>query len=189
MAYACGECEPQYKIKQVLQAGKLRESELLDQDIRVDFKSSILEKQIDRATQECAICYDYYLEGELSYLPVKKYYELEADTCIVKLRDQNEAVDSSAEAKVIDIIFKLPKVHQLQHYYDSLKTSEGKLSVMIRKRPASDSDFYIVQVGRDTKDRFIGAFNFKVYKNGGRVYFIDPESGNEIPIEEWNKTK
>jgi hypothetical protein len=88
MAYACGECEPQYKIVEVIKGFDLNKQKLINKDIKVVFKSSSLESKIDSLTQKCAICYDFLFYGDLSYLPVKEYYEIKVDTCTVKLRDK-----------------------------------------------------------------------------------------------------
>lgn len=85
MAYACGECEPQYKVESVLSIDGIDKNKILNQDIEIVFKSPVLEK-IDSITQKCAICYDYYVQGYIFYLKEKKYYRLIADTCEVKLR-------------------------------------------------------------------------------------------------------
>jgi hypothetical protein len=88
MAYACGECWPQYRIKDVFSVSNVTKKELLNKDVRVIFKSEKLEKKIDSLTYKCVVCYDFYIEGELSYIPAKKYYEIKADTCVTKLRDK-----------------------------------------------------------------------------------------------------
>lgn len=87
MAYACGDCYANYKIKEVIEGGSEIKKKLLDRDVKVTFKSKRLENRIDTLTGKCAICYDYYIEGYLEYRPEKEYSVLEADTCTVKLRN------------------------------------------------------------------------------------------------------
>jgi hypothetical protein len=87
MAYACGDCFANYKIKEVIEAGDGIKGKLLNREVKVVFKSKRLEKQIDSMTAECAICYDYYIEGHLTYQSKKEFSLLEVDTCTVKLRD------------------------------------------------------------------------------------------------------
>lgn len=88
MAYACGECEPKHRIDTVLKVveGKLDKRKVVDQDVKVIFRSSEQERRIDSQVQKCAICYDFYIDGDLKFLSLKGYYTLDVDTCIVKLR-------------------------------------------------------------------------------------------------------
>lgn len=88
MSYACGECQPQYNVDEILNSsdGKLDKSKVLGQDIKLVFKSPEEEKKIDAQVEKCIICYDYYVHGYLTFLTSKGYYILNVDTCVVKLR-------------------------------------------------------------------------------------------------------
>ncbi len=97
--------------------------------------------------------------------------------------------DTAIENKIMDSLFKLPKIQKLIRYYDSLNVKKSGVSMMIIKRPISDTDYYVVQVGRDTKERFIGMYNFFVYKKGFEIKYSDPQTGEVIPVADWSKTK
>ncbi|MBP6432600.1 MAG: hypothetical protein KA319_12610 [Ferruginibacter sp.] len=87
MAYACGDCFANYKVKEILEGENHVKGKLLDRDVKVVFKSKELESKVDSMTKRCAICYDYYFEGRLIYQPKEEYSVLEADTCRIQLRD------------------------------------------------------------------------------------------------------
>lgn len=77
MAYACGDCYPQYNLKAVLQSKKNLEN-LVCEDFDISFKSAALEKQIEKETEECAICYDYIYTGYIKYAWSRGYlFEVE----------------------------------------------------------------------------------------------------------------
>jgi hypothetical protein len=86
MAYACGDCDPQYKIEDITYSDKINKEELINKEIYVKFKNKKLEKTVDSLTQKCVICYDFYFEGNLMVLPNTKQYQLMADACKVALR-------------------------------------------------------------------------------------------------------
>lgn len=87
MAYACGDCYPKYKIKQVLSSENIPDSLLLERELKIEYLSSKIEQQIDTLTSKCAICYDFFIEGSLYYQHRKEYSILQVDKCVAQLRD------------------------------------------------------------------------------------------------------
>jgi hypothetical protein len=85
MAYACGECQPQYKITEVFDK---KYQFLKGTDIDIDFKKFKLDS-IEKQTSDCAICYDYYLTGNLRYNRFSKTYLIQVQEGYYKLRFQN----------------------------------------------------------------------------------------------------
>jgi len=63
MAYACGDCYPQYHVDKVLK-GTTKEK-VLDTDLLLTFKDPVQEEVMDEQTSGCIICYDLYFSGEL----------------------------------------------------------------------------------------------------------------------------
>lgn len=74
MAYACGDCYPQYKVEK---APGVLEKKLLNKDIMIAFSSQIQEDKFNRQVQRCAICYNYKLTGDLYYSNRYKCYLLQ----------------------------------------------------------------------------------------------------------------
>lgn len=73
MAYACGDCYPQYKVEKA--PGEL-EKKLLGKDIMISFNSWIQEEKFLKQVERCAICYNYNLTGNLYYSNRYKCYLL-----------------------------------------------------------------------------------------------------------------
>ena len=87
MGYACGDCYAQYKIKQVLVSKQIEGAELLEKDLKVVLKSSEEEKKLDSLVSKCAICYDFYFEGDVFKREVDSFYTMKVNSYSVRLRD------------------------------------------------------------------------------------------------------
>lgn len=87
MGYACGDCYAKHQIQKVITGDSILKRELPGRDVKMIFKSEELEKKIDSITGQCAICYDYYVEGFLNYKKDQEFSLLEAENCEVKLKD------------------------------------------------------------------------------------------------------
>jgi hypothetical protein len=64
MAYACGDCYPQWQIDSnfAIQKGL---KELIEKDLYVDRHGTAIEELITDSTSNCMICYDFYFTGLL----------------------------------------------------------------------------------------------------------------------------
>lgn len=89
MGYACGECEPKYKIKAIIKYDNALPEGIKESDVEVIFKTSNQERDIDNIVKDCAICYDYYFWGSLMKSSGKDYYTINVDSVRVLLRDKS----------------------------------------------------------------------------------------------------
>jgi hypothetical protein len=64
MAYACGDCHPQYRVEKIL-GPRSSYGEILNTDIVVHFVSAEQSRVIDNEVSKCAICFDYFFTGRL----------------------------------------------------------------------------------------------------------------------------
>jgi hypothetical protein len=62
MAYACGDCYPQFKVDTILLSNP-RMDKLLGQDVYLVYQKNGIRYSFDKEINNCAICYDYYIEG------------------------------------------------------------------------------------------------------------------------------
>ena len=85
MAYACGDCYPQYKITTVLDSKGFSKQELLEKDIKVVFTDKEFGKRLDEQVQKCIICYEFELIGRLT--EINEEYTLYSDSCTANLRE------------------------------------------------------------------------------------------------------
>ncbi|CAN5890622.1 hypothetical protein BH11BAC7_BH11BAC7_25300 [soil metagenome] len=81
-ACACGEDEPQFTMRAI----DKDTSNLLSKELKVVFNSQKQDLEFNDKIGNCAICYNCYLTGELSYNSIGGYYTLELDSYEVKLR-------------------------------------------------------------------------------------------------------
>ena len=84
MAYACGDCYPQWHIDSGFAMEKGLRA-LIGKDIYVERNGIALEELISDSTGNCMICYDFYLTGSLKKTLSNKY-KFEVDSCQMKLR-------------------------------------------------------------------------------------------------------
>lgn len=85
MMYACGECYPQYKVKEIVYPIKGFEF-LLNKDISVNYSSKKQEDSIKMVTEKCITCYEFYFTGKVKYSKTKGYV-FKARSAKVKLWD------------------------------------------------------------------------------------------------------
>lgn len=92
MAYACGDCYAQYRVKEVLDADVDIVKSILNTDIVIEFKDEQMEKDLDKSTSKCVICYDFNFTGELKqskskgtfFIAESVDYKLKNDSCCVE---------------------------------------------------------------------------------------------------------
>jgi len=85
MAYACGDCYPQYKVEAVLYPDNISKK-VMGKEIYVEFKDREMEDKLTQEVHQCAICYYYIFSGELKYSIFKKAYTLEIDEFDITLK-------------------------------------------------------------------------------------------------------
>jgi hypothetical protein len=89
MAYACGDCYPQYRVLEILQNQNEESKKILNKELKIEFESEKIEKDLDVNTSRCLICYDFYFTGVLkksfhkgAYFIVETVnYKLKNDSC------------------------------------------------------------------------------------------------------------
>lgn len=72
MAYACGNCYPQWQIDSNFAVEKGL-NELIGKDIYVERNEIAIEELITDSTSKCMICYDFYFTGSLKKTLSSKY--------------------------------------------------------------------------------------------------------------------
>ena len=87
MAYACGDCYPQYQVEKVFE-GRAAQQELLGKDIYLEFEDEQKQREFEGLEANCAFCFLYKLRGDLRHsfakgyiLKVKEYHLEETPGC------------------------------------------------------------------------------------------------------------
>lgn len=88
MAYACGDCYPQYKIQELYEP-KTYGREIIGKDLDVSFESREEESKFEQEVGACGICYSYDFKGNLSYSYRKKCYELKVFSYSLKMENKD----------------------------------------------------------------------------------------------------
>ncbi|WEK35943.1 MAG: hypothetical protein P0Y53_00395 [Candidatus Pseudobacter hemicellulosilyticus] len=86
MGYACGDCTPQYQVRNVLSPPAER---LSGKDIDIEFISETQEQAFEQQVGVCAICYVYTLKGDVYYSFRKKRYFIRLSDFRLKLRSKD----------------------------------------------------------------------------------------------------
>ena len=86
MAYACGECYPQYSVIQVQPASLKKE--LHQQDIDIEFKDKKQADMFEEKVGLCARCFVYDFKGDLYYSGKKDCYVIKLSEYHLKLTDK-----------------------------------------------------------------------------------------------------
>ncbi len=84
MAYACGDCYPQWKIDSGFAMEKGLK-ELIGRDIYVERNGIPIEESITDSASKCMICYDFYFTGSMKKTLSSKY-RFDADSFQMGLR-------------------------------------------------------------------------------------------------------
>ena len=86
MAYACGDCTPQYQIREVYSPKELGE-ELLGKEISIKFNTTQEEADFENKVSKCSICYWYEFKGEI--IKSGEKITLKVNQFTVELKSQN----------------------------------------------------------------------------------------------------
>lgn len=62
MAYSCGDCYNQYQVEKIVSVTDNYDF-LLGKEIAISFENENIAKELDKKTQKCVICYDFYFDG------------------------------------------------------------------------------------------------------------------------------
>lgn len=85
MMYACGDCYPQYNVKEIISGN--RELKIIGKDINIEFDNPKEEDIFNQKTPICVICLDYYLTGQIRYSLWKGNYILHVSNYSIILPD------------------------------------------------------------------------------------------------------
>lgn len=87
MAYACGDCTPQYQVIEVIKPVSLKDK-FLKQDIEIAFDDIQIENQFKKKIGNCSICYYYEFYGNMKYERKRKCYVLNIEQYNLVLKNK-----------------------------------------------------------------------------------------------------
>ena len=86
MGYACGDCSPQYNVREILPLSL--EKKLLKKDIDIEFANKQQKEEFEKKVGICGICYIYEFKGGLYYSEKKNCYVIKLTEYSLKLKDE-----------------------------------------------------------------------------------------------------
>lgn len=115
------------------------------------------------------------------------------------LKDSSQSSDNSLlptdsaklqeeENRIVDTIFKLPEVQEMQKSIDKQTAGKRSLKIFITDTPTTANNYHWVKVAEDNGSNLVTHFNFFVYPNIERIMYFDVVADKEMTLEEWRKT-
>jgi hypothetical protein len=86
---------------------------------------------------------------------------------------------------VLKIISELPEVIKLEQRYNI----DGNKSIVLVECPNSNFNYFWVQVGVSTENRFEPIYNFYLTPKNHLIYFYDTENDTIITLADWQKLR
>jgi len=90
--------------------------------------------------------------------------------------------------RIIDTIFKLAEVQEMQKSIDKQTAGKRSLKIFITDTPTTANNYHWVKVAEDNGSNLVTHFNFFVYPNLVRIMYFDVVADKEMTLEEWRKT-
>lgn len=93
------------------------------------------------------------------------------------------------QKKIVDTIFNLTEVRELQNYIDKQTAGKRRLQIFIDDTPTTTNNYYSVKVAEDNGSNLVTHFNFFVYPSPIKIMYFDVATDKEMTLEEWRRTK
>lgn len=111
--------------------------------------------------------------------------ETEADRLPVKTEKEQK---SSPEDKVMDIVWQIREVQELDATIRKKSGNKRGISTFINGEPSDDQEYYSVSVAEDNGSAMATYFQFHVYPDFS-VRYYDVVEDREITLQEWRDSK
>lgn len=95
---------------------------------------------------------------------------------------------SDQENKLMDLIWNLKEVQDLNAEIESKSKGKRHLASLITSKPSDDREYYGISVSEDNGEAFATYFEFHVYPND-EIFYYDPIEDQEISLAAWRKSK
>ena len=88
------------------------------------------------------------------------------------------------EKKIIDTIFKLAEVQEMQKYIDKQTAGKRGLQIFIADTPTTSNSYYSVKVAENNGSNLVTHFIFFVYPSPIKIMYFDVVTDKEMTLEE-----
>lgn len=112
----------------------------------------------------------------------------ESESNSIPAKKETHLVASSKEDKLMDLIWHLNEVQELNKEVEQKSKGKRHLSTFIASEPSDDSEYYGISVSEDNGEAYATYFQFHIYPNN-EIFYYDPIEDQELTLEEWRKQK
>lgn len=102
--------------------------------------------------------------------------------------NQTTASPLSKEDQLIDKVYDLPEVQELEASIRKKSGGKRNLSLRISSEPSDDQEYYGVTVAEDNGAALATYYEFHVYP-GFEIRYYDVVEDQEISLDEWRKSR
>lgn len=95
---------------------------------------------------------------------------------------------SSLEDSLINLIWNLKEVQDLNQEIDLKSNGKRNLATFIASEPSDDTEYYGISVSEDNGDTYATYFQFHIYPNK-EIRYYDPIEDQEMSLTDWRKQK
>jgi len=106
-----------------------------------------------------------------------------------KQESKTDSTISNLDARIIDIIFKLPEVKKESENIEQESQGRRHLSIVIYKKPSKHRNFYWIKVWEDNGISYTTHFNFYVYQKSLEIKYYDPAVDTIIDLKVWRNNR
>jgi len=101
------------------------------------------------------------------------------------------SVDSTSnytgkENKITDIVFRLPEVKSFARYLYRKTKGKRHLQILLAGYDKQKKCFW-VKAGEDNGYMFVTHYNFYVYTNPTKIFYLDKVADKIVPLQEWRR--
>ncbi len=107
---------------------------------------------------------------------------------VLEKMTNKSALENKTEQKIIDLVWKLKEVIELDATIRKKTNEQRVLSTFISSEPSDDQEYYAVSVAEDNGASYATYFQFHVYPDFS-IRFYDVVEDQERSLKEWRESK
>lgn len=99
------------------------------------------------------------------------------------------AVPFNIETRMMDTIFSLPEMKELDKFLRKETKGERNLKIWIAGTPQDSDGFYYVKAGEDNGDNYVAHHNFLIDPNTMTIKYDDVVNEKLVTLDEWRRMR
>lgn len=132
---------------------------------------------------------DPVVPGAPTETPAAEKTKVQDDAALTREPKENlEARKVASENKVMDQVWNIPEVAELDKSIRQKSKGKRGISTFISGEPSDDQEYYLVSVAEDNGDAMATYYQFCIYPDYS-VRFYDVATDEIITLKEWRRRK